>query len=41
MAKYSEQEVRTLIGWFPSLAKDPNFKITSDCPQHIIALVGL
>lgn len=31
MAKYSEQEVGTLIGWFPALAADTNFKITSDC----------
>lgn len=31
MAKYSKQEANTLIGWFPSLANDPNFKITSDC----------
>ena len=30
MAKYTEQEVGTLIGWFPALAKDQNFKITSD-----------
>ena len=30
MAKYSEQEVGTLIGWFPTLGADPNFKITSD-----------
>lgn len=30
MAKYSEQEIGTLIGWFPALGKDPNFRITSD-----------
>ncbi len=30
MAKYTEQEVGTLIGWFPALGSDPNFKITSD-----------
>lgn len=31
MAKYSEQDRRTLIGWFPSLQGDSNFEITSDC----------
>lgn len=31
MAKYTEQEVGTLIGWFPALGSDPNFRITSDC----------
>ena len=31
MAKYTEQEIGTLIGWFPKLGDDPNFKITSDC----------
>ena len=30
MAKYSEQEIGTLIGWFPALGKGPNFRITSD-----------
>jgi hypothetical protein len=29
MAEYSEQEVVTLTSWFPALASDPNFKITS------------
>lgn len=31
MAKYTEQEIGTLIGWFPGLVIDPNFLITSDC----------
>ncbi|MCQ2219059.1 MAG: hypothetical protein MJZ33_11385 [Paludibacteraceae bacterium] len=31
MAKYTEQEIGTLIGWFPALGKDPHFQITSDC----------
>lgn len=31
MAKYSKQDRRTLIGWFPSLQDDANFEITSDC----------
>ena len=30
MAKYTEQEIGTLIGWFPQLMHDPNFQITSD-----------
>ena len=31
MAKYSKQDCNTLIGWFPMLAHDANFEITSDC----------
>ena len=31
MAKYSEQDRRTVIGWFPNLQSDANFEITSDC----------
>ena len=31
MAKYSKQETDTLIGWFPVLRDDANFRITSDC----------
>lgn len=31
MAKYSEQDRGTLIGWFPKLQSDINFEITSDC----------
>lgn len=31
MVKYTEQEVRTLTDWFPSLKTDSNFQITSDC----------
>ena len=31
MAKYTQQDRRTIINWFPALRKDPNFEITSDC----------
>lgn len=31
MAKYSEQDRNTLIGWFPTLQRDSHFEITSDC----------
>ncbi|MCQ2351181.1 MAG: hypothetical protein MJ003_04315 [Paludibacteraceae bacterium] len=31
MAKYTKQDRKTLIGWFPNLKNDSNFKITSDC----------
>ena len=31
MAKYSEQDRRTVIGWFPNLQHDAHFEITSDC----------
>ena len=31
MAKYSKQDRKTLIEWFPVLADDSHFEITSDC----------
>ena len=37
MAKYTQQDRRTLINWFPALRKDPNFEITSTHAAKIIA----